>query len=61
MDKDSRKPELVIIAGPNGSGKTTVTQKFLHHEWSEGLIIADGLRLSGRGIRNKPVCQGLHE
>ena len=30
------KPELIIIAGPNGSGKTSVTQKFLHHEWSEG-------------------------
>lgn len=29
------KPELIIIAGPNGSGKTSVTQKFLHHEWAE--------------------------
>lgn len=26
-----RKPELIMIAGPNGSGKTSVTQKFLHH------------------------------
>ncbi|MCH5228173.1 MAG: zeta toxin family protein [Muribaculaceae bacterium] len=32
------KPEMIIIAGPNGSGKTTVTQKFLHHEWSEGVL-----------------------
>ena len=31
-----RKPELIIIAGPNGSGKTSVTKKFLHHEWAEG-------------------------
>ena len=38
MDKSSRKPELIIIAGPNGSGKTSVTQKFLHHEWSEGTL-----------------------
>ena len=30
------KPELIIIAGPNGSGKTSITQKFLHHEWAEG-------------------------
>lgn len=32
------KPELIIIAGPNGSGKTSITQKFLHHEWAEGTI-----------------------
>ena len=34
----NRKPELIIIAGPNGSGKTSVTQKFLHHEWSDGTL-----------------------
>lgn len=33
-----RKPELIMIAGPNGSGKTSVTQKFLHHEWGEGIV-----------------------
>lgn len=38
MDKTNRKPELIIIAGPNGSGKTSVTQKFLHHEWAEGTV-----------------------
>lgn len=38
MNKPARKPELIVIAGPNGSGKTTVTQKFLHHEWSEGTL-----------------------
>lgn len=27
-----------MIAGPNGSGKTSVTQKFLHHEWGEGIV-----------------------
>ncbi|MCM1077841.1 MAG: zeta toxin family protein [Bacteroides sp.] len=31
-------PELIVIAGPNGSGKTTVTRQFLHHEWSEGVL-----------------------
>jgi len=30
------KPKLVIIAGPNGSGKTSVTDKILQHEWIEG-------------------------
>lgn len=37
MAKSQRKPEMIVIAGPNGSGKTTVTQLFLHHEWSEGI------------------------
>lgn len=27
-----------MIAGPNGSGKTSVTQKFLHHEWADGTV-----------------------
>jgi predicted ABC-type ATPase len=38
MTSTNRQPELIIIAGPNGSGKTSVTQKFLHHEWSDGTI-----------------------
>lgn len=29
---------MIVIAGPNGSGKTSVTQKFLHHEWAEGTL-----------------------
>ena len=35
MVTTEHKPELIIIAGPNGSGKTSITQKFLHHEWAE--------------------------
>ena len=30
------RPKLLIIAGPNGTGKTTVTGKILKHEWVEG-------------------------
>lgn len=33
-----RKPVLIVIAGPNGSGKTSVTTKILHHEWIEDCI-----------------------
>jgi predicted ABC-type ATPase len=30
------KPKLLIVAGPNGSGKTSVTSKILKHVWIEG-------------------------
>jgi len=30
------KPKLLIVAGPNGSGKTSVTNKILKHEWMAG-------------------------
>lgn len=38
MNKDKHLTEMIVIAGPNGSGKTSVTQKFLHHEWAEGTL-----------------------
>lgn len=35
---DKYKPELIVIAGPNGSGKTSITHQFLHHEWAVGTL-----------------------
>jgi predicted ABC-type ATPase len=32
------KPKLLVIAGPNGSGKTTITTQILKHEWVEGCV-----------------------
>jgi predicted ABC-type ATPase len=32
------KPVLIVIAGPNGSGKTSVTSQILKHEWVEKCI-----------------------
>jgi len=32
----SDKPKLLIVAGPNGSGKTSVTSRILKHEWIDG-------------------------
>lgn len=38
MKENSQKPLLIVIAGPNGSGKTSVTHLLLHHEWTEGAL-----------------------
>lgn len=31
------KPALLVIAGPNGSGKTTITERLRADHWSEGV------------------------
>ena len=32
------KPRLLIVAGPNGSGKTSLTGQGLRHQWFEGCL-----------------------
>jgi predicted ABC-type ATPase len=34
--EDNFRPVLIVIAGPNGSGKTSITNKILQHKWVEG-------------------------
>jgi predicted ABC-type ATPase len=34
----SKRPLLIIIAGPNGSGKTSITSKFLTHDWLKNSV-----------------------
>lgn len=38
MNNPLHKPVLIIIAGPNSFGKTSVTTKILHHEWMEDAV-----------------------
>lgn len=38
MEHPIHNPVLIVIAGPNGSGKTSVTSKILHHEWMEDAV-----------------------
>lgn len=38
MESSNHKPVLIVIAGPNGSGKTSVTSRILHHEWMENAV-----------------------
>lgn len=36
MITPERRPTLVVIAGPNGSGKTSITEALLRHHWLAG-------------------------
>jgi len=50
------KPVLIVIAGPNGSGKTSITGKILQHEWIEGCtyINPDNIARDDFGDWNSP-------
>jgi predicted ABC-type ATPase len=32
------KPRLIVVAGPNGSGKTSITEQLLMHRWMAGCV-----------------------
>lgn len=50
------KPILCVVAGPNGSGKTSTTIQLLSNEWSEGslYINPDNIALEQFGDWNSP-------
>lgn len=52
----SRKPTLCVVAGPNGSGKTTTTLQLLQNEWAaESLYInPDNIAQEEFGDWNSP-------
>ncbi len=38
MSEESVKPRLIVVAGPNGTGKTSITEQLLRHEWMGGCV-----------------------
>jgi predicted ABC-type ATPase len=36
MNDGTLRPRLIVVAGPNGSGKTSITEQLLRHEWMGG-------------------------
>ena len=49
-------PVLLTIAGPNGSGKTTITQRLREEKWSAGVeyLNADDIARDQFGDWNSP-------
>ena len=52
----NNKPVLIVIAGPNGSGKTSVTSQILKHDWVENCVYInpDNIALEEFGSWNDP-------
>lgn len=58
MEGTQKRPTLCIVAGPNGSGKTTTTQCLLRHQWAEGslYINPDDIAQQQFGDWNSPTA-----
>lgn len=52
----AERSRLLVVAGPNGSGKTSVTEQGLRHEWFHGCLYInpDNLARDGFGDWNSP-------
>jgi predicted ABC-type ATPase len=55
---NEKNPTLCIVAGPNGSGKTSTTVQLLHNEWAENslYINPDNIAQEQYGDWNSPVA-----
>ena len=55
-DAPVERPRLLVVAGPNGSGKTSVTEQGLRHDWFYGCLYInpDNLARDRFGDWNSP-------
>ncbi len=55
---EEKRLTLRIVAGPNGSGKTSTTVQLLHNEWAENslYINPDNIAQEQFGDWNSPVA-----
>jgi predicted ABC-type ATPase len=59
MQECNNKPTLVIVAGPNGSGKTTITEKLLKHEWTDDTIYINPDLIAKEKFGSWDSCESL--
>ncbi len=48
-----RKPTLYVVAGPNGSGKTTTTIQLLNNEWAKAISFVDRAYIYDNSVGNQ--------
>jgi len=55
-ERDGQRPVLLVVAGPNGSGKTELATNILAHDWAEGCeyINPDNIARGRFGDWNQP-------
>ncbi|MDR2908244.1 MAG: zeta toxin family protein, partial [Bacteroidales bacterium] len=56
-----RKPVLIVIAGPNGSGKTSITSKILKHEWTESCVYINPDEIAQKKFGDWNSLEAVHK